>query len=318
MAKSICMKSLGFLILVTTMLLVVGCNKTKSWYGNGLYYQSSRELAGLKGDVKMVVDSVFYVHEMFGEIVKGPCWKYEVKKYDEQGRLIYRNYFLVGQGNPTENVLEFSIENEGNKEIYKWEHDGESMISIVRTFNENHLLVREDRFDVNKLLVERHNLTYDKKDRLVSVVVYGQNGKISSKRLMTYNTDNVMTEDFDFAGDEYKLTRYSLSGKLEEHLVYEYDANNDEKRELKSKMVYLNDGSLMEYVYDYSGALEKNKNIWYDDKGNVIKVTTTDNDRDTEDVTQKISYDEAENVIKRVNYLNGVPMFLQETTITYY
>ena len=317
MAKSICMKSLGFLVLVTTMLLVVGCNKTKSWYGNDWYYQSDRERCNLKGNVKMLVDTIFYVHDMLGEIVKDSCYVSNIIKYDKWGNEIYREHYNNEYMEFGEKyIYECSIEQEKNKKTCQYKINGKTEECWVYAYDKKQLLVKFDKFKADSLL-SRHVFAYDDVDRLVSVTIYLGDGEKLIKRTMNYDTDSVTVEEF--LTYEYRLTKYTLDGKLQECLVYDYDSEDFEKGDLRSKTVYSDDGSSTEYAYDYSGDLEKIISRLCDDHGYFVKETTMDDEwNKEEEKTWKISYDKAGNIVESIEYLNGEPKYLQKVTYTYY
>ena len=295
-----------YLYLTTIAILTLSCN-SNNFNTFGLT-NTDVENEGLKGKVKIVIDSTFSAKEMFGEIIKDTLKQAKRTFFNKKGDLIQNHYYAD---------YEYSYEYLKDKKITKITRNGEKFVSAITTYNQKRLPIRLDEVGQDGLLFGRWNYTYDNFFRLTNVIYYGYDGKIDRKVVLTYNSDNSYEQKI-FESYEYTVTKYNPDNEILETLVYDYDLEDDEIGDLEQKWTYPDDKNITIFIYS-RGDLEEKICKTKDEYGMAIKSIIYDEDGELEETySWKYTYDKTGNWIKYIEYIDNKPVEIRERKITYY
>lgn len=287
--------------------------------------QNDLERANLKGNVKSLRQVSFNVVDKFGEIAKdgfgGAGWfgpydflnKYNdkgfltesIEKYFDGDTLIFQMiYTYDGKGNEIE-TYQSSSEGESGKETHKYDDKGNPI--EVNTY-----------YPIDSLEMSyRYTYKYDDKDNIIEETTY-TNGS-SEGRLVTYT--------YDDKDNKTEAKIYTTEGILHWNIIYKYDDDGNEIEMLS----YINGSLNMHKIqkYDNKGnkieSKEFNTNATdfksiykYDDKNNLIEENTYYDGSLRDHEIYEYDYDERNNWIKQIHFINGIPKYIIERQIEYY
>jgi len=279
----------------------------------------------LKGNVKYLRKVSFNAVDKFGEIVRdgfgsaGFLSPDDVQnKYNDKGFLTesMAKYF---DGDTLIFQEIYTYDGEGNEiEVYQSNSEGESG-KETNTYDDRYNPIEVNRYyPIDSLEASwRYTYKYDDKDNIIEETTY-TNGS-SEGRLVTYTYDEKhnMTEasvytiegllhwkntyKYDDYGNKIEYKTYS-NGSLSWHEIYKYD---DKRNKIESN-------KLNPYGSDF-------KNIYkYDDKNNLIEENTYYNGSLSTHEIYKYDYDERNNWIKQIHFIDGIPKYIIERQIEYY
>ena len=275
------------------------------------------ENEGLKGKIKIVVDSMFSAKEMFGEIMKDTLEYTATCSFDTKGNMT--KYYKYDGNGKLEYGYTFYYEYQNDKKETKRFSESNELIDYdVRTYNKKKLPVRIDWFDQNSMLKSRSDFTYDKSFRITSCIRYGHDGQIDQKWSFTYNADNSY-ELKSFESYRYTVIKYNSDKTISEVLVYDYDFEEDEVEELEEKWIYSDDQTITGFIYDYNEELEQKICQVVDEWDMVVKsITYDEKDKVKEMESYKYTYDKKGNWTQCIKYIDNKANIIRKRQITYY
>lgn len=236
-------------------------------------------------------------------------------EYDEQNKLLAQ---ISTCGNTTLNTSTYYQYNSEGLLIKTAQYDGRQKLDreILCEYNQQQQILRTTylfpqdstanyyltcRYD-NKRLAEKteyyangavHTIeTYDRAERLISVVQYQEDGKVLDKLVHQYNANGCVVQ----------TTVFDADGKMQRFVSYEYDKK---KRIVKTNLNYPIDKK--KYCISYT----------YATNGNLSSEVNEDiaNNRTT---TYKYVYDRQNNWVKKITFEDKKPKDIIIRTISYY
>ncbi len=320
------------ILICCILILLINCSSKAN------NTNDTNEKQHITNNIKSIKESKYEAIELFGEVTKGDMLleykSFCEKKYNEKGYLVNKIYSIANRvflketfiydryGNVSENTYEYSeytipIYPPISKEIYKYN-------------SENKLIEKREYYN-----------TYDE-NVSVETYNYNSNGKLIEKFLNneldeSYQYDSkgnlILKNKYGYADfPESETFKYDSKGKLVERKVEgeltEYCKNND-KGDLEVKTIHYHnnhDHRVETYIYDSIGSLfhenrtdeivEINE---YDEKNNLIWCYYGEiNVGLLYKVECRYDFDNYGNWIKKVEYVNDVPIWITEREYTYY
>lgn len=303
-------------LLSVIIMCAVSCKNNSNLNIEGII-NTDVENEGLKGKVKIVVDSMFSAKEMFGEVIKDTLEYTATFVFDTKGNMT-KYYEYYGNGKLEYGYTYYHEHQKDKKETKRFNESNELIDYNIRTYNKKKLPVRIDMFDQNSMLISRMDFTYDKSFRLTSCIQYGHDGQIEKKWSFTYNADNSYERKL-FESYRCTVVKYNSDNTISKILVYDYDFEEDEVEELEEKWIYSDDHNVTGFIYDYNEELEQKICQVVDEWGMIVKsITYDEKDKAKEMKSYKYTYDKKGNWIQCIGYVDNKANIIRERQITYY
>jgi hypothetical protein len=296
------MKALGYYCGI--LLFLIGCvNQKENLSKNNDYH----------GPVKGVTIRYFNAIEKFGEIHKEGIKNFEYLEYDKRGNLIervdsYQKVKINWIYDENDNEVEFRfysnerlVDNKiseynsiGNKEVtHRYEGDGELFLTYKFVYDEKNNLTKENVFNSYGTLEFKVVYKYDEKGNKIEDYWYESDGSQFRKNKYKFDTKENMIEHYvmsDFGEDTY-MYEYDLNGNILE--LVNYDENGIKL-------------SKTSYRYDINNNLIEEINHYFNPQ-EIIKTTY-----------QYDNFDEYNNFLKKIIFVNDQPKTIVELQITYH
>ena len=135
----------------------------------------------------------------------------------------------------------------------------------------------------------------------------------------------IATFKYDNGGRLIERTDYITGVKGSTITHYTYNANDSIISSKKYKSTTPKNTTIQQYIdgkvvssTETIGKQTTQKRYAYNDKGDLIKITTTKNNKDTENITYEYLYDETGNWTKQSMFINGTLNIVRQRVIEYF
>lgn len=317
------------------LITLISCNSSNN------KSKSDLEKLNLKGIVRSVKESQFEVHKEFGEFTKGgpkenssysgmysePVYlEIELKEFNLNGFLILKNVFDITNKLLYDQTYKYENDKlieqsggyiQGSRETTKYTYYDNGDLKYEKTYGQG----LEKNELVDDILNAKTEFKTDKEGKLTKITFY-DNGNI--KRKYVYDAKNNLTDK-----EYYKYTGEKSS---KDSIEYSYD-NNDR---LITKKYWIGD-ELNERFYAYDDkfnemsyitkveGINDSKSVYsYDDYGNDLIIEEFKYDLGNDEFILKTKnnflykYDDKDNWIEKIEFLNGIAQSLTERVFEYH
>lgn len=279
-------------------------------------YKDDREISNLKGNIKKIVS-------------------YQYKAV-EKSLKIEKSDFI-------DKDLSFYIVYDKNRNIFEegsYEKENKKLSYIQNKYKDNSLIKSISYNSANKI-IEFSYYKYDKSKKLIETLFTDNKNKSHTKISYYYKDGKITLEQvYDFESNtsekfEYKYDKNNNLIKQEREIfrnqkhkiILSYDNKN-----IVSKVEEIAGNKNLGFYYYYNTKKQLNKfnikwlhdntemsdKIYYNENGDIIKISTTERDNKKSETTYKYKYDKNKNWIERLEYKNGVCDNMVIRTFTYY
>ncbi|MDA3906336.1 MAG: hypothetical protein PF484_09700 [Bacteroidales bacterium] len=212
--------------------------------------------------------------------------------YDNHGNLIEKNV-LLNDGSFRDRVV-FNCDANGNRtEVLIFNLDNSIDEKILGKFNEFDQLIEEKHFVGENRLEETAQYKFDDRWNLIEEVYFDGDSNLSSIIKMVYD-DRKNCIEMNIFSPERKLKSKEINEFNNQNLVIK-NADYDSEGNLKRKQLYK-----------------------YDRRGNELQIITFDFENGFEMTRIEYEYDEFNNHIKSIDYINEIHQSICEREIEYY
>lgn len=234
---------------------------------------------GLKGKVKSVRETPYRAIEEEGKIEKGEIMKSKSSRVAREIEDMYANIHVEYTLQGGRMTMESYKENNSLENKFTYHYDEKRNKTEVKIYEENNSLDA-------KLVYY-----YDDKGNKTEIEVYRENGRLEGKVIYTYDDKGDMI-GMDFYEDNL--------------IIYRFTYRNDDK------------GNVIEGEF-YVGDIESKYTCHYDDKGSMIEQNWYNSDGSLDSShTYQYQYDDQNNWIEKITYVNDKPIEITTRDIEYY
>jgi len=256
----------------------------------------------LKGNIKSVQQFTYKAIEKFGEITKGEITRMSLS-YMDNTNIIY---------NPDGNILEkhtYYVQKDHWSKTYTCEYSMTGELINMSRLNGVGKSIRKIVFNYDNNGNNNEQTEYKVKNEIEI---------ISNKIIYKYNDNRNKIEG----------NKYISDGTFSKGWIAKYDNKGNilEKKWYKSNKVYY-----MKQIYQYDEKGNMTEFTKYDEPNGKISfkqtfkyskngdpISKSEGIEDTYDETYEYKYDEFNNWVRKVIFINGVPKYIQERDIVYY
>ena len=206
---------------------------------------------------------------------------YRLYEYDDNGRLLTKSQIGSDETVISEEIFIYEDGTLTSSEFYS----GNEMISRSSySYDKNNNLVEESFMNPKGELQGVSSYEYDSSGHRIKWISGDSGGIPMMYTEYEYNDDDVVRMSYFLPTGEmegYTQLNYGEAGVLEEAT---YSAAS--KLEKKTEYVY-RDGKVVQALFYYGKNLSRTMEYEYDDKGNVLKLTTFNRNGDITDIVEK-------------------------------
>jgi len=321
------------LIILLLFLPIVGCTSEDGTY-------TDLERLNLEGSVKSVYEVKHLATKKFGEVVKKverddePWESANQIKFNTDGNKIeeiwyrsnrsisYRDTFIYNSNGKLSEVNNFrdndslsssrviSYNEQGSiSEIIYYDSDNSIYESYEYVYDENNLKIEMNIFSGDKELIEKTKYTYYNNNNLHEAYVYNADGSLYEKIVHHYNDDAEFT----------KLEIYNSENELYYTHNVKYDDNSNVLETVTNQEMSARVSEDNRYLILDSYTITRRESFEYNNSGFVKKIEKYRSDEKSETFeTHKFTYDQNNNWIRKIEYLDGNPEYLVIRSIEYY
>lgn len=321
------------LIILLLFLPIVGCT-------SGDDTDTDLEILNLQGSVKSVFEVRYLATEKFGEVVKqverdDEPWEsakqikfntdgnkieeiwYRSNRnisyrdtfiYNSNGKLSEVNKFRSSDSLSSSRVISYNEQGSISEEIYYDSYNSVSE-SYEYVYDENNLIIEVNRYSDDKELIEKTKYTYYNNNYLHEAYVYNEDGSLYEKIVYHYNDNAELT----------KLEIYDSDNELyyTHHITYDDNMNileTETKQDMSFRVSEDNKSLILDkhtitiresFKYNNSGFIQELEIYWSDEESETFE-------------THLFTYDQNNNWIRKVEYVDDNPEYLVIRTIEYY
>jgi len=229
-------------------------------------YDSSLRKNSIKGNVEIIIDSLFYASEEFGDIVKESFVEKEINYYNQKGNLAKSLFYNSLGFKHTEIVYEYD---RNDYCIVKTVFLNDKIKNtILYEYDEQGNATQIDILDGDRNLKNRQKIKYaeDSQDRPIEEYIYHSDGKLDYKILYNYFDSLETIEETYFEDNqlEYKRLITKKNGLithdswfnseivLQKKISYTYE-NKDKMGNWTRRVEYINEvpSKLLERTFNY-------------------------------------------------------------------
>jgi len=277
---------------------------------------------GLKGKVRVVIESTYWVIEAYGEFEKGNLKSKTISKYNEIGKPTESSSYKSDESSPSKWINKY--DNDGNEiEMVHYDLDGTADMRIVRKFDDGGNEIESEWYDSDGKLQNKWTSEYDK------------TGRVVNQRCLDFKSDgnlvSILDEhnDYNLNKSEYKKNAtngkpiFKTSCNLDKfgNKIEEYFTNLEDKTSSKETYKYDDKRNVIEYKkFNSNGGLKSKETTKFDENGYKIEECKYNSNGI---LFSKTTYkyeecDETGNWTKQTEYLNDRLISIIEREIEYY
>lgn len=213
-----------------------------------------------------------------------------------------------------------TISNEGSSTIYtltKYNESGEMTMrqtSVGKEVKKMQFLYNTDH-SLNKIISSNEQKRYEYQNHLLNKITFiDSNNKATTASSFKYDKEGNVTERTDYIPGEqgHTVTKYSYSN----HELSATQTYNSLSPQNTVEQQFSN-GKLTSSTEKKDG-LAVQKQYTYNDNGDVVQISTTQNGKEPETITYEYQYDASGNWTKQTSYINGAADTVKQRTLEYF
>lgn len=279
--------------------------------------QNDWENLDIKDEVKSMKEIDYKVVELFGEVKKTDVLKGENLLFNESGYVTIRKSYGAN-GAPINQTSFVYDENNSIVEQNISDKKGKLIGRITNEYNESSKRIFQSSYKFDGSLQSRASYDYIDHIQLKEIVTFDSNG--DKKDLQVYNyhkrkqTKEVITIN-PKSQVRSNMMRYDKNDYLVESTVY--DVMGEEKTNVILK--YDDEGNMIESKFFNLEELVTKRKLKYNNLGFLVEEKVEYPLTDKKDlITYTYSFDNKENWIQMIKYVNSVPVNMKERTLVYF